>query len=352
MPKRGMTLAAVAIVGALGVAACGGSSGTSSASSGSGTPAAGSSSSGTHFQKRSPLTIGYSIQSAQDPYWQGYVRGIKHEMKKYGFTKLLTQDSQASAAKQVSGSLALIHSGISALIISPQEPSALVSTETAAHAAKIPVVVGDIGAAGNYDGFVLSDNYTGGKLAAGFVAKALAAKSGVQQVAVISLLPTTSVNGPRTNGFTHTLAENPKIKVVADISGKQTLQGGFAAAQAILSAHPNVAAIYSENDSMAAGAAQALQQAGKNPLNDPVLVGFNGDPIALKLMQQHKLAADVAQNPYQQGITAVDIAWDDLSGKTPKFTDPSTKTTSVPVQLVTQKTLPAFLKAVAAGTAY
>lgn len=48
----------------------------------------------THFTKKSPLTIGYSIQSAQDPYWQGYIRGIEHEMKKYGFTKLLTQDSQ------------------------------------------------------------------------------------------------------------------------------------------------------------------------------------------------------------------------------------------------------------------
>src|SRR5579871_4645489 len=77
------------------------------------------------FAKKSPLTLGYSIQSAQDPYWGGYVNGIKEEMKKYGFTDLLTQDSQASAQKQTSGSLALINNGISALIISPQEPNAL-----------------------------------------------------------------------------------------------------------------------------------------------------------------------------------------------------------------------------------
>src|SRR6266849_2174704 len=114
----------------LGVAAmvvlpgCGGSS---SNSSGAGS----SSGNSLQFVKKSPLTIGYSIQSAQDPYWQGYVRGIQHEMKRYGFSKLVTQDSQASAEKQVSGSLALIHTGISALIISPQEPTALVATETA-----------------------------------------------------------------------------------------------------------------------------------------------------------------------------------------------------------------------------
>src|SRR5579875_756501 len=134
------------------------------------------------FVKKSPLTIGYSIQSAQDPYWQGYIHGVQDEMKKYGFTKLLTQDSQASAQKQVSGSLALIHDGISALIISPQEPSALVATEAAAHRAKIPVIVGDVGAAGDYDGFVLSDNYHGGQLGAEFAIQALKGRPGVQEV--------------------------------------------------------------------------------------------------------------------------------------------------------------------------
>ncbi len=305
------------------------------------------------FVKKSPLTIGYSIQSAQDPYWQGYIHGIEHEMKKYGFTKLLTQDSQASAQKQVSGSLALINDGISALIISPQEPSALVATEAVAHRAKIPVIVGDVGAAGNYDGFVLSDNYHGGQLAAEFAEKALAGRPGVQEVAIISLNPTTSVNRPRTDGFTQTVAKDPHLKVAADISGHQTLEGGFKAAQAIIAAHPKIAAIYCENDSMAAGAEQAIEQAGgRNPLTNPVLIGFNGDPIALKMLAEGKLAADVAQNPDQQGIVAVDMAWDYLNGKTPKFTDPATKTVSVPVELVTPKTLPEFEQRVKAGLAY
>ena len=308
---------------------------------------------GAEFAKKSPLIIGYSIQSAQDPYWQGYVHGIEDEMKKFGFTKMLSQDSQASAQKQVSGSLALINDGISALIISPHEPTALVATEAAAHRAKIPVIVGDVGAAGDYDGFVLSDNYHGGELAAQFIEKTLADRAGAQEVAIIGLNPTTSVNGPRTDGFTQTVAKNANIKVVANISGHQTLEGGFKAAQAILAANPKVAAIYCLNDSMAAGAGQAIEQAGgRNPLTNPVLVGFNGDPIALKLMQDGKLAADVAQNPYQQGVVAVDLAWAYLSGETPKFTDAATKTVNVPVELVTPQTLPEFLERVKAGQAY
>jgi ribose transport system substrate-binding protein len=266
-------------------------------------------------------------------------------MKKYGFTKLYTQDSQASAQKQVTGSTQLIHTGISALIVSPQEPKALPATIAAAHGAKIPVIVGDVGAAGDYDAFILSDNYKGGQLAAQFIVKALSKQSGVSEVGLISLLPTTSVNGPRTKGFTDFAKKNAsKIKVVADISGKQTLQGGYAAAKSILAAHPNVRALYCMNDSMAAGAEQALEQAGKSPTTDVVLVGFNGDSIALNLMKKGKLAADVVQDPYAQGVKAVDIAWTYLSGKTPKFTQPSTKTYSVPVALVTPGTLAAFLK--------
>ena len=291
------------------------------------------------FQKKSPLILGYSIQSAQDPYWQGYVKGIETEMKKYGFEKLLTQDSQASPQKQVSGSLALINSGISCLIISPHEPSALAATIAAAHNQHIPVVVGDVGASGDYDAFVLSDNYQGGVLAAQFVEKQLAAKSGVQEVGIIALNPTTSVNKPRSDGFTETVAKNPNIKVVANISGGQTLEGGFKAAQAILSANPKVAAIYALNDSMAAGAEQVIKQAGRDPMSDPVLVGFNGDKVALDLMKEKQLAADVAQDPYQQGVTAVDICWSLLNGQAPSFTEPSTKTVNVPVKLLTPDTV-------------
>jgi len=293
----------------------------------------------TAFKKKSPLIIGYSIQSAQDPYWQGYVSGIETEMKKYGFEKLLTQDSQASPQKQVSGSLALINSGISCLVVSPHEPNALSATITAAHKGNIPVVVGDVGAAGDYDAFVLSDNYQGGVLAAQFIEKGLAAKPGLQEVAVIALNPTTSVNAPRSDGFTNTMAKNPNIKIVANISGGQTLEGGFKAAQAILSANPKVAAIYTLNDSMAAGAQQAIQQAGRNPMSDPILVGFNGDKVALDLMKEKKLAADVAQSPYQQGVIAVDICWKLLNGETPTYSDAKTKTVNVPVELLTPETL-------------
>lgn len=304
------------------------------------------------FVAKSPKTLGYSIQSAQDPYWQGYVHGITVEMGKLGFTHLYTSDSQASAATQVSGSAALIADGISGLIVSPQDPTALPATITAAHAAQIPVVVGDVGATGAYDAYIDSNNLSGGVLAAKFIESKLASRKGVQQVAVIELLPTTSVNAPRTNGFTQTVASDKHIKVVATPSGQQTLAGGYAAAKAILAAHPKIAAIYAENDSMATGASQVLLQAHKNPVTGVVLVGFNGDPIGLTNLGSGKIAADVAQNPFLQGELAVKDIQALLDGKSLTYQHPAIKTQEIPVELVTPQNLKPFLKRVKAGTAY
>jgi ribose transport system substrate-binding protein len=101
--------------------------------------------------------------------------------------------------------------------------------------------------------------------------------------------------------------------------------------------------IYTLNVSLADGAQQDIEQAGRDALTDPILVGFNGDDIALKLMAEGKLAADVAQSPYQQGKAAVDIAWALLNGEKPTFTDPETRTLNVAVELVTPDTLEDYI---------
>ena len=216
------------------------------------------------FVKKSPLTIGYSIQSAQDPYWQGYIHGIEDEMKKYGFTKMLTQDSQASAQKQVSGSLALINDGISALIISPRNRARWLPPRPRRTGRRSRSSSATSAPPATTTGSCCPTTTMAASLPRSSSRRTLADRTGVQEVAVIGLNPTTSVNGPRTDGFTQTMAKNANIKVVANISGHQTLEGGFKAAQAILAANPKVAAIYCENDSMAAGAGPG-DRAGRRP---------------------------------------------------------------------------------------
>jgi ribose transport system substrate-binding protein len=120
----------------------------------------------------------------------------------------------------------------------------------------------------------------------------------------------------------------------------------------VLAAHPHLQGVYCENDPEAEGASQELLSAGKNPMTSPVLVGFNGDPPALTLLKEHKLAADVAQNPYQEGIRAVEAAYDLLNNKPVPYTNKGGKEIEIPVQLVTPGNVAKFIAGLKTGQLY
>ena len=144
------------------------------------------------FEQKDPLKIGYSVYDMQQPYWQEYARGVQEAAEAAG-AEFLLSDQKSSQETQVSGSLDLINQGISALVVSPVQPAALPAVVDAAHEAKIPVLIGDVGAEGDYDGFVLSANYDGGALAAQYMVEQLADVEGTKEVLVILLHPGSAV---------------------------------------------------------------------------------------------------------------------------------------------------------------
>jgi ribose transport system substrate-binding protein len=305
-----------------------------------------SSSSTGKFVQKSPLKIGYSVFDRSDPYWDAYVKGIQFQAKKYKASVVISDD-KSSEQVQVSGSANLINQGISALIVSPIQPSALPATVNAAHAAKIPIIIGDVGAVGNYDAYVLSDNYNGGVLAAKYMIDAFKGKPGVHEVGIVSLLPDVAVGVDRVKGFTDTLAKDSSFKIVSTLVG-QTVDVSYRAAQDMITANPNIAAIYGVNGNSALGASKALIAAGKSPKNGFVLVGFNGDPGEITAIAAGEETATIAQDSYGQGKLDVDIAMDLLKGKKIAFDDESTRTKTFPVEVVDAKSLDAYKAKIAA----
>jgi ribose transport system substrate-binding protein len=331
--------AAAATIAALFIAGCG-SSDSGNAKSGDSTSSAASGGSSS-FTKKSPLKVGYSVFDLKQPYWQLYVRGIKDQAKKDGYA-YVESDQKSSEQTQVAGSADLISQGISALIVSPIQPSALPATITQAHAAKIPVVIGDVGAVGPYDTYVLSNNTNGGKLAAQYMVKQLEGKPGTKKIAVVELDPGITVGKQRVQGFVDELKTHPDFKIVSSLNGHNDTQGGFSVTQNALSSNPDLAGVFTANDPMGEGASQALAQAKK--AKDVVLVSFNGDPPALDLVEQGKMAATVVQDPYGQGVTAMKAVVSLLGGDKPPFTLPAQKTIEFPVKLATKENV-AELKA-------
>lgn len=320
---------AAAVLGALALSGCasGADGGTDT---GGGTDVA--------FEKKTPLTIGYMAMDLSDPYFQRYAAGIRAEAAEYD-AEVIVVDAKASQQNQVSGSADLINQGVSALIVSPIQPSALPTTVDAAHEARIPIIIGDVGAEGDYDAYVLSDNADGGAQAAQYFIDQAAGTD--MKIGVLELLPGIVVGNDRVNGFLDEISGESNLEVASQLVG-QTVEDSYTATQDMLAANPDLKGIYAANGPGAEGAARALQAAGIAVGEDFVLLGFNGDPVELDLIGEGKQSATIAQDPYEQGRIAVQTAMGLLDGQVPVFTDPATRTINVPVQLVDSGNLAEF----------
>lgn len=84
----------------------------------------------------------------------------------------------------------------------------------------------------------------------------------------------TSAARERGEGFQQAVAAH-KFNVLASQPADFDRTKGLNVMQNLLTAHPDVQAIFAQNDEMALGALRALQTAGKS---DVMVVGFDGTP--------------------------------------------------------------------------
>ena len=293
------------------------------------------------FEAKEPLSIGSSVYDLQNPYWQSYAAGVEAAGEEAG-VEVLIADQKSDQQAQVSGSLDLINQGISGLIVTPVQPSALPATIDAAHEERIPVVIADIGTAGDYDAYIQSNNTEGGALAAEYLIEELGDEEGPHKIGVIELHAGSVVGEERVAEFVSTIEAEDGFEIVSSLDGNDTVDGGFAAAQDMLSANPDLTAIYAANDASAIGAQRAMETAGKSVEDGFYLIGFDGSDAALDLIEQGQMSATVAQNPYGQGVQAVETILALLEGEDPGYDDEAAKTLFFPVELVTSENLEEF----------
>lgn len=215
----------------------------------------------------------------------------------------------------------------------------------AAKAKKIPVVVDDIGGGGtDYDVIVISDNDKGGVIAADHIAAVLKEKpSASKKVASISCEPSAVYAARRNAGFEKRIKELG-YAVVASLSANSKQEEGYKVAKDILSAHPDVAAIFCGNDPMAVGAAQAVADSGKSGVKDVYVVGFNGDEIALQAIKAGQMGATIQQVPEEMGKMTVQLATKLMDGEKLEYNNAEKREIYVPVKLITAADLGASKK--------
>lgn len=254
------------------------------------------------------VTLALSTQS--NPFFVELRDGAQKKADELG-VKLNVKDASNDASVQADQLKNAQTSGTSVVIVNPTDSDAVAPSVKALNQAKIPVIAVDRSSnGGDIASFIASDNVAGGKQAAEVLAKSIGEEG---EVLVLQGIAGSSASRDRGKGFDEGIAAFPKIKVVAKQTAKFDRTEGLNVTTNLLQAHPNVKAIFAENDEMALGAIEALgARAGK----DVKVFGFDGTADGIDAVKKGTMEGTIAQQPAQLGAKAVEQAKALLDKKT------------------------------------
>lgn len=253
-------------------------------------------------------TIALVVSTLNNPFFVSLKDGAQKEADKLGYN-LVVLDSQNNPAKELANVQDLTVRGTKLVLINPTDSDAVGNAVKMANQAKIPVITLDrMANQGVVVSHIASDNVAGGKMAGDFIAKKLGNGAKVIELQGIA---GASAARERGEGFGQATAAH-KFTVLASQPADFDRTKGLNVMQNLLTAHPDVQAVFAQNDEMALGALRALQTAGKT---DVLVVGFDGTADGVKAVEGGKLGATVAQMADQIGVIGVETADKVLKGE-------------------------------------
>jgi galactofuranose transport system substrate-binding protein len=270
---------------------------------------------------KKPATVGFAQVGAESAWRTAETESIKSEAANRGVTMKFS-DAQGKQENQIRAVRGFIAQGVDAIILAPVVETGWGPVLQEAKRAKIPVVLVDRGikVADDtlYATLIASDFVEEGMLAAEWLAKKVKGKAGIVE---LQGTPGSAPALDRKKGFEQGISKHPGMKIIASQSGDFRRSQGKEVMEALIKKHGNeITAVYAHNDDMALGAIQALEESGRKPGNDVIVVSVDGVKDAFNAMVEGKLNCSVECNPLL-GPMAFDAVEKALAGqKLPKKT--------------------------------
>jgi fructose transport system substrate-binding protein len=207
----------------------------------------------------------------------------------------------------------MLASGVRTIMITPSNPRAIVAAIRKAQAAGVMVIALDspTDPVDATDALIASDNYHMGFLAGQYAKAVMAGKTAV--IATLDLFPGHPLGVQRHNGFMSgfglvaNAARSNEQSTAAEIVCSPWTYGdrlkGQAAMEDCLRKHPDINLVYTMNEPVASGAAQALRGSGKS--GSVPIVSFDGSCSGIEDVRSGAVSADVAQHPQQMAELGV-----------------------------------------------
>ena len=274
------------------------------------------------------FTVAYIAPSLDISYWQWVGYGAKTKAAELGMD-YIQMDSHNSPVDQMTNVRTAVTRGVDAIVMGPVNSTSTPPILRFLKEKGTPIAFTGIGpqpGETDYTSSVTANNYEGGKEEGKFVCQ-LAKERGGKKVGMLSL-PQDRENAQKyLKGAKESFAaEGCELVQILQTKGL-TVREAVEQANDLLTAHPDIRAIYGMYDEAATGSAKVLQTRG--------LVGkigvatADGSPTTVKLLRDGVIQGIFLQEAGGQGIEAVQQVYNALAGK------PITKELPLSLSLVT-----------------
>ncbi|MFN0113726.1 MAG: substrate-binding domain-containing protein [Paracoccaceae bacterium] len=259
-------------------------------------------------------TYGVLMKTLSNPFWGAMELGVKEGAAAAGVEYFLQAvESDQAAEPQLNTCNAMLETKMDAFITAAINSTILLPCLKRANEMGIPVV--DLDANLDHDiakeagvdiAFTIgSDNVAAGAQGAEWLVSQIGADA-KGPVLVIEGLSGNITGKKRADGFAGKLNElAPGLEVVASLPGDWDRGKAANITNDILTAHPDLVAVFAANDGMALGAVETVFAAGKQ--DQVTVIGVDGNSDAVKSIKEGRLDASVAQLPYLVGKQAVEM---------------------------------------------
>lgn len=252
---------------------------------------------------------GVVLKTLSSEFWQTMKTGIEDKAAELGVkVEVLAANSEDDVEGQVNVFETMIQSGkYAGFAVAPLSDSNLVNTVVEANEAGYLVANIDeqinpdtlSAQGGSVISFVTTDNKVVGQTAGDYIASLLASGD---EVAIIEG-KAGAVSGEDRKAGCQAAFEAAGLKIVDSQPADWDKTKAYDLATNLINKNANLKAIYCCNDTMAMGAEEAVQNAGK----DIIVVGTDGNSDAIESVKAGKLTATIAQDPAQVGARSLEL---------------------------------------------
>ena len=259
-------------------------------------------------------TIGVVPKGSTHIFWQAVHAGAVKAARERGYEILWNAPAQeGDRSRQIAIVESMINQRVAGIALAPCDRAALSGVVDRAAARGIPVAIFDSGIdTAKHIGFIGTNNREGGRVAARRLGSAI---GGQGLVAIISDVPGSASTTERIEGFAETVrAMFPKIRLLGPEFCEASRAKARDVAENLLSAHPDLSAIFADHENAISGTVLAVKGRGRRAVK---LVGFDASETLVNDLREGWIDALVVQDPLRMGYESVNAIALKLKGGSP-----------------------------------